>query len=207
MVAVLVSPFLLLATAYAVGTRQPAERHLRREIVVAASPARVQILLESPDLQPSWWRRIVRIEPLEGLEPGGGVTDPVPVPSAPVRQIFRSGRSAHLRVEQAAPGAGQPMAVSWRLRDPAGPYRGVWRFEISPAPGGSRVVLREDARLGNPFARLLVALGGGGGALADDCLRDLAAWAARGAARTPNDAPQAHRIGARAAQPCATTFA
>jgi hypothetical protein len=174
MTAVLLIPFLLMGAAFVAGTQQPATRQVVRSVEVEASPGAVRALLESPRRQPDWWRRIERIE---GLEPADGT----------VRQVFPDGRTAHLTVTSSA-----PSEVVWRIADPAGPYRGVWRFELAvPVPAvpkpesalsGTRVTLTEEARLGNPFARLLVAWAGGGGTQVDDCLNDLAAWFERNTA-------------------------
>lgn len=158
------APFLLVAVAFLVGSRSPAARTVERSVEVEADVRQVFALLASPREQPTWWRRVERIEPLG--------TDEM------VRQVFHNGRTAHIIVE---PGEVAPdlrlLRLVWRIRDPAGPYRGTWRFDLEPTDRGVRVTLREEARLGNPFARFLVAIAGGGGFLVDDCLDDLAAWA------------------------------
>ncbi len=153
----LVLPFVLVATAWGFGNRLPAERRLHHEAVVTASPAEIVALLRDFDRQPSWWPRVERIEPLEGRDG--------------VRQIFTDGRSAHL-----ATVANADHEVLWTISDPAGPYRGTWRFAIRQETQGSRVELVEESRLGNAFARLLVAWRGGGGGMAEDCLNALTAW-------------------------------
>lgn len=160
--AALVMPFVLVGLAWAWGTRLPAERRLHFETAVAAPPATILTLLRVPERQPSWWPRVERIEPLES--------------ATGVRQVFTDGRSAHLTI---SPPRGEAPAgtVEWSIADPAGPYRGTWRFAVIADASGSRVVLDEEASLGNPFARLLVVWRGGGGGLAEDCLGALAAWA------------------------------
>lgn len=171
MTAVLLIPFLLMGVAFVLGTQQPATRQVTRSVEVQASPVSVRALLAAPARQAAWWHQLERVEP---LEPAAGT----------FRQIFPEGRTAHVTVT-----ADGPSEVTWRIADPAGPYRGVWRFEIGgpkadtgtdpgrdPSPSGTRVTLVEEARLGNPFARLLVAWAGGGGDLVDDCLDDLVAW-------------------------------
>ena len=150
-------------------------------------PAAIRGLLVAPQRQAAWWHQIEKVEAIEE-RPGT------------FRQIFPEGRSAHLTVAANGPSGWTsevPLEVAWQIVDPAGPYRGTWRFtigetEASLDTGGAmssgsepvhdngssrtRVTLVEEARLGNPFARLLVAWAGGGGDLVDDCLHDLAAW-------------------------------
>ncbi len=187
MTAVLLIPFLLMGVAFVIGTQQPATRQVSRTIEVRATPVAIRDLLVSPQRQADWWDQIELVEPLEE-RPGT------------FRQIFPEGRSAHVTVAASGPSEASsvvPLEVVWQIADPAGPYRGTWRFtigapEASPesvaaagsgaesgsesGPPGTHVTLVEEARLGNPFARLLVAWAGGGGDLVDDCLHDLAAW-------------------------------
>lgn len=173
----LVMPFVVVASAWLWGSRLPAERQERHSAAVEASPAEVAALLGDAARQPAWWPRVEKIEPIENTDR--------------VRQIFVDGRSAHLGIASGADAGtarsgigpakqGQSERVVWTIADPAGPYRGTWQFEIVADANGSRVVLEEDARLGNAFARLLIVWRGGGGGMAEDCLRALADWGTRG---------------------------
>lgn len=169
----LVMPFVLVALAWLWGSRLPAERQAHHSTEVEASPGAVAALLGDASLQPTWWPRIERIEPLELAD---GVDR--------VRQVFVDGRSAHLRITDPGLDSGLDAAdvtdeIVWTIADPAGPYRGTWRFRILANAGGSQIVLEEKARLGNPFARLLVVWRGGGGGMAEDCLAALTNWGRR----------------------------
>lgn len=48
-----------------------------------------------------------------------------------------------------------PRRLVRRIADPDLPFGGTWTYEITPAPGGSRLTLTENGEVRNPFFRFM----------------------------------------------------
>ncbi len=157
--AVLALPFVLMAGVIAYGTTLPSRLDFSRSVEISRPPVEVFAALAEIEAMPAWSSRLVAVERLEdqGAHPVW-------------RQTFAAKRTARLMVRERVP----PSRLVFAIVDEAGPYRGDWILLVDPIPGGCRVTLTEQARLGNAVSRFLAHFASGKTRFAEDHLRDLA---------------------------------
>ena len=111
-------------------------KHGRTEAVTSASPEQVWRVLADPARLGEWSHETSRGEWLDGAT--------APVPGARFRARNRSGRWKWSRASEVVT-ADEPRTLAWRTI-PTRAYRDstVWRIELEPVDGGTRIVQTFD---------------------------------------------------------------
>jgi uncharacterized protein YndB with AHSA1/START domain len=136
---------LLGVAAYLVGYSIPARQTHTRTITLKQTPEAVfALLIDLPNF-PKWNRSLVKIEllpPVDGKEA--------------TRQTFNGNMQMTIITSESTP----PSHLVRTMGDNNGPFAGSWTYEITPANGGSEVVLTEDSSMKNPLFRLMAKIFG-----------------------------------------------
>lgn len=94
---------------------------------------------------PAWWPDI---KSARASDTGGRET---------WTQVTTDGFTLPLIIEEESP----PRLLVTRIGDlPRAPFGGTWRYELEPAPGGTRVRITEDGWVGPAFFRVMARLMG-----------------------------------------------
>ncbi len=149
---------LLIGALFLAGYALPAKTTTSRSITLHQPPEAVFLVLADVKRIADWNRNTEKVEmlpPVDGKET--------------TRQTFKGGMTMIIITSESAP----PKHLVRTLGDDGGPFVGSWTYEITPAEGGSRVVLTEVAIFKNPFFRVMTRLFGPSKYM-DEHLEDLA---------------------------------
>ncbi len=122
-----------------VGSRLPRAHVASREGMFPVAPEAVWSAITSVDEFPAWRPDVKRIERLPD----------------------RDGRPAWIehtrsgKITLAADRLEAPRLLVLRIADPTLPFGGTWTYEVSAAPGGSRLTITERGEIYNPIFRLM----------------------------------------------------
>jgi len=134
----------LIGAIFLIGYALPAKTTISRSIILKQSPkAAFAVLADLPHLA-EWNRNTEKVEmlpPVSGKETS--------------KQTFKGMVMAIVTTESAAPNH-----LVRAMGDAGGPFVGPWTYEISPAEGGSTVVLTEVAEIENPLFRVMTRVFG-----------------------------------------------
>jgi len=136
---------MLAAAAYLAGYMIPARQTQTRTITLKQTPEAVFALLTDLPNFPKWNSNMVKIEmlpPIDGKEA--------------TRQTFKGNMQMTIVTTESTP----PKRLVRSMGDVGGPFEGSWTYDISPAAGGSQVVLTEQSEMKSPFFRLMVKVFG-----------------------------------------------
>ncbi len=130
---------------FLIGYFLPAKTTISRSITLKQPPAAVFAVLADVRRMAEWNRNTEKVEmlpPVDGKEA--------------TKQTFKGGMVMTIITAESEP----PNHLVRQLGDDSGPFVGSWTYEISPADGGSRVVLTEVAVFKNPLFRVMTRLFG-----------------------------------------------
>ena len=136
---------VVIGGTFLVGYVLPARTTVSRSITLPQSPEAVFAVLADVRGMAQWNRNTEKVEmlpPVEGKEA--------------TKQTFKGGMVMTIITAESAP----PHHLVRALGDANGPFVGSWTYEISPAGGGSRVVLTEVAEFKNPLFRVMTRIFG-----------------------------------------------
>jgi uncharacterized protein YndB with AHSA1/START domain len=136
---------VVIGATFLIGYSLPAKTTISRWIHLQQTPEAVYAVLADVQRMAAWNRNTEKVEllpPVNGREA--------------TKQTFKGGMVMTIITAESAP----PHHLVRELGDANGPFVGSWTYEISPADGGSRVVLTEVAVIKNPFFRLMTRIFG-----------------------------------------------
>jgi hypothetical protein len=121
-----------------IGAMLPVKHHATRKARFRARPEEVYAILSGP---PDWRPDVKAYGELP--EQNGRKT------------WWEEGDAGHRKVRFELVEDSPPHRRAVRIAEPGLPFGGVWTFEISPAPDGSELRIREDGEVYNVFFRFL----------------------------------------------------
>ena len=136
---------LVIGVTYLIGVVLPAKTTISRSITLQQAPEAIFAVLADVPRIAEWNRNPEKVEmmpPVEGREA--------------TKQTFKGGMVMTIVTAESAP----PHHLVRQMGDDGGPFVGSWTYDISPADGGSRVVLTEVAEFKNPFFRVMTRIFG-----------------------------------------------
>ena len=149
---------LVLGVTCLIGFGLPARTTISRSIILKQSPAAVFSALADVQRIAEWNRNT---EKVEMLPPVGG--------KEATKQTFKGGMVMTVITAESSP----PHHLVRQMGDDGGPFVGSWTYAISPADGGSCLVLTEVAEFNNPLFRVMTRIFGQTKYM-DEHLKDLA---------------------------------
>lgn len=128
---------LLLGALVLVGGLLPREHTVTREAELAAAPGVVYAAIADLEATPAWRPGVVHVKRLADDAD---------------RPVYREA-SVHGPVTYTVHEARPPARLVLGVRAPG--IEGTWTFDLAPAGSGTRLAIREQARIGNPMVRFL----------------------------------------------------
>jgi uncharacterized protein YndB with AHSA1/START domain len=136
---------ILIGAVFLIGYALPAKTTISRSISLQQPPAAVFAVLADVKNLAQWNRNTERVDvlpPVDGKEA--------------TQQTFNGGMTMTIITAESVP----PNHLVRVMGDDGGPFAGSWTYEITPAEGGSRVVLTEVAIFKNPLFRVMTRIFG-----------------------------------------------
>jgi uncharacterized protein YndB with AHSA1/START domain len=122
-----------------IGWALPIKHQASRQASLPAPPDVIWKMITGIDAFPAWRRDVKKVERLPDCE------------GRPVWVEEGSSGRMTLAVERIDP----PRVLVLRIADPNLPFGGTWTYEITQAPGGSRLTISEDGEIYNPLFRFM----------------------------------------------------
>ena len=136
---------VLVGAAYLYALSIPVHQTHTRMTTLKQTPEAVFALLTDLPNFPKWNSNMTKIEmlpPINGKEA--------------TRQTFKGNMQMTIITSESTP----PKHLVRSMGDIGGPFEGSWTYEITPAGGGSEIVLTEQSTTNSAFFRLMAKLFG-----------------------------------------------